>query len=335
MGWLTAVQAQDYPGAKWALGLRTRDATEAELDRLFDAGEILRTHVLRPTWHFVLPGDVRWLLELTAPRIKAQMAFHDRYLGVDADLVRRGRRVLEKELRDGAHRTRPQLAAALAAAGLPGDGQVVGTVLMHAELDAIVASGARHGRSQTYALLAERAPEARRRAPEEALAELAVRYFSSHGPAQVQDCAWWSGLTMADVKRGLALAGSALVRETTGGKDYWLGPGAGTPAPPSSRRALLLPNYDEYVVAYRDRTAALDPARDFDTAPFPMGSILAHTVLVDGQVWGNWKRRPAGREMVVELGGLDALDAEGVAALHRAAQDFSRFLELPVRMVGL
>src|SRR5215831_20269008 len=157
VAWLGAVQSQDYAGAKWALGQRTRDVTDADLDRLVDAGAILRTHVMRPTWHFVLPDDMRWLLDLTAPRVKAILAHYDRQLEVDGDLLRRGHAVIETALRDGTYLTRGELAAALERAGIPADGQRLGRLIMHAELDGLIVSGPRRGKQLTYALLAERA----------------------------------------------------------------------------------------------------------------------------------------------------------------------------------
>lgn len=334
VAWLGAVQAQDYEGAKWALGQRTRDATSADLDRLFDAGAILRTHVLRPTWHFVLPADLRWLLELTAPRVKGTLASYDRRLEIDPPLLRRSYAVFEAALRDGAHQTRQELAAALARAGIPAEGQRLGHLVMHAELDALIASGPRHGKQFTYALLDERAPAARHLDRDEALAELTRRYFTGHGPARVPDFAWWSGLSVAEVKRGLALAGPAVAHEVIGGKSYWSSPEV--PAAQESAATLhLLPNYDEFLVAYRDRSASLDPTRGFDLAPFPYGSILAHVVVLNGQVWGGWKRRPRGRGVVVELGPLDVLDATAAAALQPAAGRLARFLGVPVTLDGL
>lgn len=335
VGWLGAVQSQDYSGAKWALGQRTRGVTDADVDRLFDQGAILRTHVMRPTWHFVLPGDVRWLLELTAPRIRATMAYYDRQLEVNPAVLKRSHTVLEATLRSGSYRTRSELGAALERSGIPASGQRLGHLLLHAELDAVVVSGPRRGRQFTYALLDDRAPDARRLDRDAALAELARRYFTGHGPAQVQDFAWWSGLTVADAKRGLALVGPALAHEVIAGKSYWSSPDlrpAGAPRRDGAPIVHLLPNYDEFLVAYRDRTAALDPARAFDTAPFPNGSILAHVVVLNGQVWGGWKRRVEGRQVVVELGPLDVLDAAGAAALQGAANDLARFLGFPVTM---
>jgi hypothetical protein len=330
VGWLGAVQSQDYAGAKWALGMRTRGLTDADVDRLFDAGAILRTHVMRPTWHFVVPEDVRWLLALTAPRVKLVLAPYDRRLGIDAALLRRSHAVLEAALRGGSHRTRNELAKALERSGIPASGQRLGHLVMHAELDAVVVSGPRRGRQFTYALMDERAPAARRLDRDEALAELTRRYFTGHGPAQVPDFTWWSGLTAADAKRGLALVGPALAHEVVDGRSYWYGPDEPPPAP-AGPLVHLLPNYDEFLIAYRDRSASLDPRLEWAT--LPDGGILAHVVLLDGRVLGGWKRRAGTSQVVVELGPLGDLDAAASAALARAAGELERFAGVPVSVV--
>ncbi len=334
VAWLGALQAQDYSGAKWALGLRVNGATDVEIDRLFDAGTILRTHVLRPTWHFVLPSDIHWLLELTGPRVKAAMAGYDRRLEIDEPLLRRSYDAMVAALTGGAYRTRDQLAMVLGQAGISATGPRLGQIVMHAELDGLIASGPRRGKQHTYALLAERAPNARRLDPEAALAELTRRYFTSHGPAQVQDFAWWAGLTVAEARRGLSLVVSELVRDVVGDKTYWCSPDVAVPSNPPPCLHLL-PNYDEFLVAYRDRSASLDPARGFDLAPFPMGSILAHIVVRNGQVWGAWKRRQTSRQVVVELGSLDVLAPSEFAALRREVERFARFLGVPASVEGL
>jgi hypothetical protein len=328
---LGAVQSQEYASAKWALGQRTRDGTEAELDRLFDAGALLRTHVMRPTWHFVVPEDIRWMLELTSPRLKASMAAWDRQNEVDPTLLTRSYAVMETALGGGASLTRSQLSMKLEQAGILAVGPRLANFVMHAELDALVISGPRHGKQMTYALLEERVPRARQRDRDEALAELTRRYFNSHGPAQVQDFAWWSGLTVAEVKRGLALAGPALAREELDGKSYWSSrdaPGTGEWAP----SAHLLPNYDEFMVAYRDRAAALDPALGYEQTAFPRNSILSQVVLVNGQIRGGWTRRTIGSQVVVELGLLDVLETTADAALRQAAQNLAHFLGVEVKV---
>jgi hypothetical protein len=329
VGWLGAVQSQDYAGAKWALGMRTRGLTDGDLDRLFDTGAILRTHVMRPTWHFVLPADVRWLLELTAPRVRASMAAIDSRLGIDAAFRRRSQAVLEAALRDGRFLTRNEIAEALERAGISAAGQHLTHLVMHAELDTVIVSGPRRGRQFTYALFDERAPDARRLDRDEALAELARRYFTSHGPALLADFTWWSGLTMAEARRGVDLAGDALAGEVVDDRRYWRAPHE-QPPPAGDPTAHLLPNYDEFLVAYHDRRDALHPG--LDTSPLPRESVLANVVLVDGLVRCGWRRRPARGGVVVEVGPFDAKDPDLDAALARAAEDYGRFVGVPAHL---
>jgi Winged helix DNA-binding domain len=328
---LGAVQSQDYAGARWALGLRTRGLTGAGVDGLFDAGAILRTHVMRPTWHFVLPEDVRWLLELTAPRVKASIGFRDRELGIDAEIIRRGEALMTAALRDGTYLTRNELGAVLERSRLPASGPHMGHLTIHAELDGLIVSGPRKGRQLTYALLDERAPPGRRLDRDEALAELTRRYFASHGPAQLPDFTWWSGLTMTDARRGLALVGPDLVREEIDGTSYW---SAGEGPPPAAEGPLahLLPNFDEFTVAYRDRRAMIHPG--LDISGLANGWVLSNVVAVDGLVRGGWKRRSDGREIVVELGPLAGLDAADEGAVEGAVAELERFLGVPVAIAG-
>nr|MDQ6908888.1 winged helix DNA-binding domain-containing protein [Chloroflexota bacterium] len=203
--WLGAVQSQDYAGAKWAVGQRMHDTTDAALDQAFADGAILRTHVMRPTWHFVAPADIRWLLALTAPRVNATNAYHYRKHGLNDATFARSNAALTNALRGGAQRTRTELASVLQQAGIATNDLRLGLIMMRAELDGVVCSGARRGKQFTYALLDERAPPAETLARDEALAELTRRYMTSHGPATVQDFVWWSGLTMTDAKAGLEM----------------------------------------------------------------------------------------------------------------------------------
>ena len=322
---LVAVQSQDYAGAKWALGQRTEGVKDSDLDRLFDDGAILRTHVMRPTWHFVTPADIAWLLHLTAPRVKAILAVYDRRLEIDPALLKRAGTVMEKALRDGNHLTRTELSARLRRARIEATGQRLGHLVMHAELDGLIASGSRKGKQFTYALLAERAPETRRLARDDALAELAMRFFTGHGPAQLVDFAWWSGLTVADGKRGVGQAGSALMSEVIDGKTYWSAGPASTTRRAHAPYVHLLPNYDELLVAYRDRSALLHPTLVTDAS-----SLIAHVVAVDGQVRGGWRRTMDRGRLVVELGPMQPLDAVTLTALDGSAQRLSRFTGLPV-----
>jgi Winged helix DNA-binding domain len=323
VGWLGAVQAQEYPFAKWGLALRVRRMTDASVERAFAAGAILRTHVLRPTWHFVTPADIRWLLALTAPHVRAAVAYYDRQLGITPAVVSRGNRAIAAALEGGAELTRGELKGVLAGAGVAVDGtQRLAHVIMHAELDAVICSGARRGKQFTYALLDARAPTSRMPSRDEALAELARRYFTSHGPAQLRDFAWWSGLTSADARHGLELSRRHLAEEEIEGKRYWFSPSARTLAPPS-RAAYLLPPYDEYLIAYKDRSASLDPALWKPTAG---RDPYAAPVVLDGRVIGGWRHR-VGRETIT-LNLPRRLSASDVQLVDAAAQRYGRFLEL-------
>jgi hypothetical protein len=331
--WLGAVQSQDYGGAKWALSQRVRDATDVEIDRLFDEGAILRTHVMRPTWHFVLPEDIRWLLGLTGPRVRLGVAGRHHQLGIDEGVVARARAAFTEALAEGRHLTRTELGETLSAAGISPEGQRLPHLLMAAELDGVIASGPRRGKQLTYALLAERAPAARPLERSAALAELTRRYFRSHGPAQLQDFVWWSGLTVAEARAGVGLAGGTLEHRVVEGRDYWSDAQAGS-AGEVGGIAHLLPNFDEYTVAYRDR-AALHGDRPFEPALFSFGSILSNVVTVGGRVRGAWRRTVGGRGVRVEVRPLDRFGPGEAAGVEAAGQRYARFLERPVELTWM
>ena len=334
VGWLAAVQSQDYAGAKWALAQRSRGVIEAELDRLFDEGAILRTHVMRPTWHFVLPEDIRWLLDLTAPRVRLGLVARHRELELDENVVARALAAFSAALVGARHLTRAEIGQVLREAGISPEGQRLPHLLMHAELDALIVSGPRRGKQFTYALLEERVPKAHVLHRPEAVAELTRRYFRSHGPAQVQDFAWWSGLAMADTRNGIALAGRALEHEVIEGKDYWFDAEAGS-AGRAAGVAHLLPNFDEYIVAYRDRAAVVHPELLLEPTFFSFGSILSNIVTVGGRVRGAWRRTFARSEVRVEIRVLDRLGPREAAAVEAAGRRMGRFLGRPVELAWL
>jgi len=325
VGWLGAVQSQDYAGAKWGVGQRMRKATDADVEQAFTAGDILRTHVLRPTWHFVLPRDIRWLLGLTAPRVIAAMAYYDRKLGLDAPSFARGHAALERALAGGKHLTRTELAAALEAAGLEASGQRLAHLLMRAELDALICSAPRRGKQFTYALLEERAAAAPQKTRDEALAELTRRYFTSHGPALAQDCAWWSGLTLGDVKRGLSLSAGALSKIVVDERDYWY---AGELTLPRRTGPLvhLLPNYDEHLIAYKERSAAFDRERipKLGSRELPLAN---HLIVLDGRIAGGWRREGTRPDAPLELSPIVRLSTVEKKALQAAQERLRAFLE--------
>jgi len=325
--WFGAMQAQEYEPARWALGLRLRDGiVDADIRRAFDAGRILRTHVMRPTWHFVTPADIRWLLELTAPRVHRIMSYYNRALGLDARTLTRGTGVIERALGEGRHLTRPELAEALQRARLPMIKDRLARVVMHAELEGVVCSGRRREHHFTYALLAERAPKARRLPRDEALATLGERFFRSHGPATIRDFAWWSGLTMAEGKRATEMIRAR--RAVVDGLTYWTIEG-------SPRRAgriqpvHLLPIYDEYVVAYRDRKAVPhgpSTVGSFSTDPV----IFRHALVIGGQIAGTWRTTRSTKGVMVQAVPLRRLNSSERQAIDAAVQRYERFIGLPV-----
>lgn len=326
--WLGAVQSQDYTAAKWALGLRLPGSTDEMIEQAFADGAILRTHVMRPTWHFVLPADIRWLLALTAPRVKAAMAYGNRQAELDEALFQQSYTVLTRALQGGKQLTRPELASALQQAGIATNDLRLSHIMMRAELDGIVCSGARQGKQFTYTLLDERVPPSRPLAHEEALAELTRRYFSSHGPATLADFAWWSGLTMTDARAGLALVSSHLLCEKVADQSYWLAPSS-LPAPDPVQRAYMLPNYDEYIVGYTERSAIFDASHvsQLDSR----GNVLFnHTMVLDGRIVGTWKRALKKERVVFTSSPFAPLDAAAATAFTSAVERYSAFLGLAV-----
>jgi len=324
--WLGAVQAQDYLGAKWALGLRMRHATDAAIEAAFTEGSILRTHVMRPTWHFVTPTDIRWLLELTSPRVNAASAYMYRRVELDESLFARSDEVLAKALQGGRHLTRAELGSALAEAGIVADGMRLGYIVLRAELDAVLCSGPRRGKQFTYALLDERVPPTRVWAREEALAELTRRYFTGHGPATVRDFAWWSGLTVADARAGLDMAASHLTHETIDGRTYWFATSMPTVLEPSWE-AYLLPAYDEFLVGF----ASFDQSRK---AGEPGKNLLFNSTILSGsQVIGSWKRTLARDAVAIELSPFSPLSASEAGVVANAARRYGDFLGKTVAML--
>lgn len=328
---LGAVQAQDYAGAKWGIAQRTRGLSDAQIDKEIDDGTIIRTHVLRPTWHFVAAADIGWILELTAPRVHAANAYWYRWLEVDDAVARRSRAVLTKALGEGKHLTRNELGDALTRAKIQVAEPVrLACIVMRAELDGLICSGARRGKQFTYTLLEERVTKAASLERDAALAELARRYFTTRGPATVDDFSWWSGLTKADAKRAVEAAASHLRHESIEGKSYW-SPDARGVARIAAPLVHLLPNYDEYIVSLKDRSAY--GARLQSSGAKPRTSALSGNALViNGQIVGGWRRTLAGRSVVIEPRPLIRLSETERRAVGAAARKFGRFLDLPARI---
>jgi hypothetical protein len=334
VAWLGAVQSQDYAGAKWALGLRINGATDAAMDRAFNEGKILRTHMLRPTWHFVTPQDIRWILMLTAPRVHMANAFMYRQQELDQATIRKSYAVLEKVLQGNKQLTRTELGIALEQAGIKNaKGIRLGYFLMSAELDGVICSGARNGKQFTYALLEERAPKVDLLKWEEALAELTRRYFATRGPATLQDFTWWSGLTMLDAKQGMESIHSQFAKAEIDGKTYWFDKSR-SPVRANSPSAHLLPNYDEYFIGLKDRSAIgklVSPLHPEENAV----ALNAHIVILDGQIVGGWRRTVKKKAVLLEFSLITNLTTAQQDAVNQAANRYGEFMQLPVELVRL
>jgi Winged helix DNA-binding domain len=318
-----AVQSQEFGPALWSLRQRLSSGSEGALLAEFDAGTILRTHVLRPTWHFVLPADIRWLLTLTAPRVHAFNRYYYRKYELDDDVLARCRGLIERAVAARGPLTRAELAAVLRVGGIVADGLRLGLILMHAELEQLTCSGPRRGKQHTYALLDERVPESPATSVDEALAELTARYFASHGPATAKDFAWWSSLTMAQCRHGIELAAGRLESAIVDGVAYWVGESAPGAVAPAVSVQLLQP-YDEYVVAYSESKHVVDRAGWGALRP-ELGGYIG-IVIRDGQLAGFWKRTVKRADVTVDVQLYEPFDAMAMAALRAAVDDHARFL---------
>jgi hypothetical protein len=318
---LVAVQGQDYAEAKWCLAERLRETTDAELDAAFDAGEILRTHVLRPTWHLVLADDIRWLLELTAPRVHQALGPSYRRLGLSEADFARGHEAIEAALEPGEPLAKNEMVAVLERVGIEGERLRQHHVLMHAELEGLICSGPRRGKQKTHVLLAQRAPGARRLDREEALAELARRYFGGHAPATARDFSWWSGLTLAQARRAIELA------DLGAGADGWYGLD-GTEPDSAGPEALLVGMFDESVIAYRDLRFA------FASRPKDLGPLI-RPIVIRGRSVGTWRRVTEHGSVTVEASPFEPLSAGEGEALAAAVSRYGRFLGTQARLVIL
>ena len=325
---LGAVQSQDHAGGKWAIGLRTSGVTDADAENALTAREIVRTHVLRPTWHFVAAEDIRWMLALTGPRVKRVMASYDVKLGLDEKLFARSAKTIARAL-EGRELTRQELRAALNRAGIETNTQRLAHIVMRAELDALICSGIRRGKQSTYALLEERLPASKMLRGDEAMAELATRYFATRGPATAHDFSWWSGLSVGEARRSLEMVAPDFEQATIDGRTY-LYSGAAPKHTPGV--AHLLPNYDEYFIGLRDRSAIGEVVRSADVH-VPAAAFLSHLILVDSQLVGGWKRGARGQTVIVNARLVVPVTPKQMRAIESQARRYQEFLGAPVTLV--
>lgn len=327
---LGAVQSQDYFGASWSLGQRVENATAETIDQAFNEGKILRTHIMRPTWHFVAPEDIRWMQGLTSSRVKQFMGHYNRKLELDEKLFAKSTAAIVKVLKEKRYATRQELKAELTKIGIHTDVQRLAHIVMWAELDAIICSGPRIGKQFTYTLVEERVKDHTKRNREEGLAELAKRYFTSHGPAQIKDFAWWSGLTTKEAQEGISMIQSKLKEETIDGKTYLFVKEIQHPKR-TSPKAFLLSIYDEYTIAYNDRSP-LSGERHIEKM-ISMGNALTAVMILDGRVVGTWKRVMKKNSVEIKLSPFEILNKAQHEAFEKEAQAYGTFIGLPAKLL--
>ncbi len=326
--WMGAVQAQDYAGAKWAIASRLKGTTDADIEQSITNKEIVRTWAMRGTLHFLSANDIHWLLAFLAPRLEGIMGTHFRKLELDKKTLIKSKKIIEETLRDGKQLTRKEIAAALQMKKIGTNDMRMTFMLLHASYERLICFGPRRGKEYTHTLLEEWVKPTDLLEYDESLKELTLRYFSSHGPATVQDFAWWSGLTLTEVKRGLEIAGAKLQNIRIKEQSYWM-PQSITKQPGTSGSVFLLAGFDEYIVAYKDRAAVLHPHH----VKAVMGAgngIFNNTVVVNGKVAGVWKRAFQKEKVHVDFTMFEKTSDVVKRKILTASKRFGKFLQMPV-----
>ncbi len=333
VAWLGAVQAQDFLYSLWAIGLRMPNATEADIEQAIADRTIVRTWPMRGTVHFVPAEDAAWMLTLLSQRVINSYQSVRRKAGLDKKILAKSRNVLTKAL-EGKRLTRQEVYATLEEAGIAANHSTpIGTrglhIIGHLALEGLLCFGPRRGKQPTFVLLDEWVPNPRKLEGDEALAELATRYFRSHGPATEYDFAWWAGLTVSDARSAIELVKPQLESETMNDQTYWFTRSMPATQEPSGD-AYLLPFLDEYTVAYQDRSALVDPRYVEAINASSRFGILGPVIVIGGQVVGVWKRTLQKDKVIIETNPVTPLNATEEKAIATAAQRFGNFVGLPV-----
>lgn len=328
---LGAIQAQDYPGALWSIGLRIADATRADVERAIANRTIIRTWPMRGTLHFVPAIDARWMLELMAPRIMKGAAGRHKQLELDEAAFRRSRLLIAKALKREPIATRTALFAALEKGGVSTEGQRGIHILQQLCMERMLCFGPHSEKQSTFAHFDEWIQTSRQLDREDALRTIAERYFVSHGPATLRDFVWWTGLTVAHAKVGLHLARSSLEQLTTDDAELWMSndrPTVDSTAP----RAHLLPGFDEFMLGYKDRSAALAPKYAWRIVPGGNGMFLS-TLVLDGQVRGTWRKTIHPKAVVVQTMQFVKLKVSEQKSFTHPLERYAQYLGVPTTFV--
>ena len=282
-----AMQSQSLDLAKWAIGVRLETKTVKHVEEALNTGKIIRTHILRPTWHFVSAEDIHWMFDLSNPRLKPVYISYCKTVGVDEAMISHAIPVLEKILSGGKHLSKPEIGALLQAEKIITDTRLLGLIISRAEMEGILCNGKIQGRTQTFTLLDEWAVRKETISKEEALERLARRFFTSHGPATIQDFCWWSGLSLTECKHAIEMIKKDFICETINDRVFWMKNDIQTP-PPNNTSALLLPPFDEFVVSYKDRSELIHETHY--SKVMTKNGLFSPTVMLNGEIVGSWKK---------------------------------------------
>lgn len=321
--WFAAMQAQEYGPTKWSFGLRIPSLKDSDVEKDFTSGKILRTHLLRPTWHFVAAEDIRWMLQLTKDRVHAINAFMYRQTKLDKKLLTKCTKIIVKSLEGNKQLTRDDINQEFKKAKIIAEGHRLSYIMMHAELEAIICSGARNGNQFTYALLDDRVPVVKAKTYEEALAELTQRYFTSRGPATLHDFATWSGLTLTECKKGIESIKEKLFQETLDEKIYF----HSVHAQGTSKSIHLLPIYDEYMMGYKNRDAIL---REYNSITPKPAYGFDNTIVSNGQIIGTWRRVIKPKNIQFQYKVFRPFSAAEKTAFKKAIDRYQKFTGLEI-----
>jgi hypothetical protein len=330
VGRMGAMQAQDFEMAKWAIGIRLPGSTQQTIESAINKGEIIRTHLMRPTWHLVSSDDIYWMLELTAPQIKASMKFRDKQLELTESVYKKSRSILERSLQGNNHLSREELISEYKKANIAVDMNRASHLLMRAELDGIVCSGRLKNGKPTFALLEEWVKKTKVVKREDALTLLANKYFTSHGPATIHDFKWWSGLTVSESKQALEMIKPKLVSETSGKQVYWFNSKESV-LKFHDQTVQLLPAYDEFIISYKDRSAVF-PHDDFRKA-VSINGVFRPVIVIKGQVAGIWQKKVKNEHVIIETKFFRPYSKFLIRLVKNAAMSYGNFLNKKVEII--
>jgi hypothetical protein len=329
-GWMGALQAQDYNGVKWAIGLRVPGTNDAMIEEAIERADIIRTHLLRPTWHFVSSDDIYWVLELSAPQIRSVCKSRDRDLGITGSIIQKSFQLLEKILSGGKRLTRAELREEFKRENIETDDNRLYHFLMHAEINGLIFSRYSGTNRQTYSLLSETVPKTKTFTRDEALANLASRYFRSHGPATVQDFSWWSGLSLTESKRALEINLPDFMSETTENQTFWFS-SALTVHKQKEDTLFLLPAFDEFIISYRNRIPSI--RTEHQNKAFSSNGIFRPMIVAGGQVIGTWKQTLKKDKVLLETAFFQSTDDGIPDMILNAAKPLSVFFNKQIELI--